>query len=53
MKGKAGVPVELGVRVCVMEDQYQFILYHQVMEQQTDNQVATPMVFETKRRFPI
>src|SRR6266568_7622829 len=33
-KGKAGVPVELGLRVCVMEDQHRFILHHQVMEKQ-------------------
>ena len=52
MKGKAGVPVELGVRVCVMEDQYQFILHHMVMEKKTDDQVAVPMVDETKKRFP-
>ncbi len=51
VKGKAGVPVELGVRVCVLEDQYQFILYHMVMEKQTDDQVAVPMVEETKNRF--
>jgi len=31
-KGKAGVPVELGLKVCVLEDQYQFILHHIVME---------------------
>ena len=31
-KGKAGVPVELGLRVCLLEDQYGFILYHHVME---------------------
>ena len=31
-KGKAGVLVELGVKVCIMEDQYQFILHYQVME---------------------
>lgn len=52
MKGKAGVPVELGVKVCVMEDHYQFILHHMVMEKKTDDQVAVPMVDETKRRFP-
>jgi IS5 family transposase len=52
MKGKAGVPVELGVKVCVMEDQYQFILHHKVMEKKTDDQVAVPMVDETKKRFP-
>ena len=50
-KGKAGVPVELGLRVCVMEDQHRFILHHQVMEKQTDDQVAVPMVKETKQRF--
>ncbi len=51
-KGKAGVPVELGLRVCIMEDQHQFILHHQVMEQQTDDKVAVEMVTETKKRFP-
>jgi hypothetical protein len=51
-KGKAGVPVELGVKVCVLEDQYQFILHHRVMHQQTDDQVAVPMVREAQHRFP-
>jgi hypothetical protein len=51
-KGKAGVPVELGLRVCVMEDQHRFILHHQVMEKQTDDQVTVDMVKETKQRFP-
>ena len=36
-KGKAGVPVELGLKVCVVEDTQGYILHHQVMEQQTDN----------------
>jgi hypothetical protein len=52
VKGKAGVLVELGLRVCVLEDQHQFLLHHQVMEKQTDNQVALAMVNETKQRFP-
>ncbi|MBK7768266.1 MAG: hypothetical protein IPI44_20815 [Sulfuritalea sp.] len=43
-KGKAGVPVELGLRVCIMEDQHRFILHHQVMEKQTDDPVAVAMV---------
>lgn len=51
-KGKAGVPVELGLRVCVLEDQWGFILQHQVMEKQTDDQVAVSMVTETQARFP-
>ena len=50
-KGKAGVPVELGVKVCVMEDQYQFILHHQVMQNLTDDQVTVDMVVQTKKRF--
>jgi len=51
-KGKAGVPVELGVKVCILEDQHQFILHHHVMEKQTDDQIATVMVAEAKKRFP-
>ena len=31
-KGKAGVPVELGIRMCVMEDTHGFILHHRVMK---------------------
>lgn len=51
-KGKAGVPVELGVKVCILEDQHQFILHHQVMQKKTDDQVAVSMVGEAKKRFP-
>ncbi|HJZ12593.1 MAG TPA: ISNCY family transposase, partial [Acidobacteriota bacterium] len=51
-KGKAGVPVELGVKVCVMEDQHQFILHHQVMQKKSDDQVTVSMVEETQKRFP-
>ena len=51
-KGKAGVPVELGLRVNLIEDQHQFILHHQVMRRQTDEKVAVEIVAETKKRFP-
>ncbi len=51
-KGKAGVAVELGLGVCVLEDQFGFILHHQVMEQQSDDEVAVPMVEQTQARFP-
>ena len=51
-KGKAGVPVELGLKVCILEDQYQFILHHEVMQQKTDDQVAVSMVAQAKKRFP-
>jgi len=50
-KGKAGVPVELGVKVCILEDQHQFILHHEVMQQRTDDQVAVSMVAQAKQRF--
>jgi hypothetical protein len=52
-KGKAGVPVELGVKVCILEDQHQFILHHQVMQQQTDDAVAVSMVSQAKQRFAL
>jgi hypothetical protein len=50
-KGKAGVPQELGLKVCIVEDQYQFILHYRVMEQETDEQVAVVMAQEAKQRF--
>ncbi len=50
-KGKAGVPVELGRKVCVMEDQYGFYIHHQVMRNQSDDQVAVSMVEESQKRF--
>ena len=51
-KGKAGVPVELGLRVCIMEDSHGFILHSQVMQKTTDDKVAVPMVEATKAQFP-
>ena len=51
-KGKAGVPVELGLNVCILEDSHGFILHHRVMQHCTDKDVAVPMVKETLARFP-
>jgi hypothetical protein len=51
-KGKAGVPVELGLRVCIVEDQHRFLLHHQVMEKTTDDHVAVPVTQAAKQRFP-
>jgi len=51
-KGKAGVPVELGIKVCILEDQHQFILHHYVMENIQDVDVAVSMVTETQVNFP-
>jgi IS5 family transposase len=51
-KGKAGVPQELGLRVCLLEDQFGFILHHLIMEKQTDDKVAVPITRGAKERFP-
>lgn len=51
-KGKAGVPVELGLRVCILEDQYGFILNHRVMAKEVDVDVAVLMVEDVLKSFP-
>ena len=50
-KGKAGVPQELGLGVCVLEDQYGFILHHHVMEKQKDVEIAVLIASEAKRKY--
>lgn len=50
-KGKAGVPQELGLEVCVLEDQYRFILHHVVMQKTTDEAVAFPIARKAKEEF--
>ena len=50
-KRKAGVPVELGLRVAVSEDQFGFILNHRVMQKETDDQVALPLVADLAERY--
>ena len=51
-KGKAGVPQELGLRVCILEDQLGFILHHHVMQKQTDDKIAVEMVSSAKGKYP-
>ncbi len=51
-KGKAGVPQELGLKVCVLEDQYGLILHHRVMEKETDDKIAVTMVRAAQLKFP-
>jgi IS5 family transposase len=50
-KGKAGVPVELGLRVAAVEDQYGFILHHTVAQKTTDDQLAVPMIKDSLEKF--
>ena len=51
-KGKAGVSQELGLNVCIMEDQFGFILNHRVMQHEVDKSIAVPFTEETKKLFP-
>ena len=51
-KGKAGVPVELGLRVCVIQDQFGFTLHHLVMEKQTDDYILLPISQGAKQPYP-
>jgi hypothetical protein len=51
-KGKAGVSVELGLRVCIVEDQYGFVLHHYIMEKETDSQITVQIIQEVQRKFP-
>ena len=45
------MPQELGLKVCVLKDQYGFILHYLVMEQQTDDKVAVAIAQGAKDRF--
>jgi hypothetical protein len=51
-KGKAGIPQELGVRVCIVQDQFGFLLNHMVMEKKTDEAVAVQIMKESREIFP-
>jgi len=52
-KGKAGKPQELGVRVCVLQDQLGFILHHKVMWKMTDEKVAVEVTERAKELFDL
>ena len=52
VKGKAGVPVELGVPVSVVECAQQFVLHWQVMWEEQDVDVAAELVERTQRLYP-
>jgi hypothetical protein len=51
VKGKAGVSQELGLKVCIVKDQYGFILHHHVMQNETEDQIAVPIIEATRKRF--
>ncbi len=39
------------MNVCIVKDQFGFILHHRVMENESDVLIAVPIVQETKERF--
>ncbi len=51
-KGKGGCPVELGVPVCILEDEHGFVLHHEVMWQGSDVDCAVPIVEAAQSAFP-
>jgi len=51
-KGKAGVPQELGRKVCIVEDRYGFIIHHKIMTKQLDQDIAVSFTRELKALFP-
>ena len=51
-KGKAGVPQELGLMVCILKEQHGFILHHHVMENEKDVDVAVPVTKAAQQKFP-
>jgi len=52
VKGKAGISQELGLRVCIVEDQYGFILNHRVMQHETDVDIAVSITEDTVSKYP-
>ena len=50
-KGKAGVSVEFGLPVSIVEDSDGFILYHEVMEKTVDSAITISLAKATKERF--
>lgn len=51
-KGKAGVPVELGLRVCIVEHPSGYILHHMVMESETDSDIVVEIIKQTQKHYP-
>lgn len=50
-KGKQPKSVNLGLNICIMEDQFQFILHHHVMRNEVDKDIAIDMVKETRKKY--
>lgn len=51
-KGKSGISQELGKRLCIIEDQYGFVLSHEVMNQLGDKDIVVPFIKKASESFP-
>lgn len=51
-KGKKFNPVEIGHNVLIATDQFNFILYHQVLEKQMDVQITKEVTSRLVKKFP-
>lgn len=49
-QGKAGTPVELGVPVCVVEDEHQFVLEQRIMWTESDVDLVPEIIRETQEK---
>jgi len=52
-KGKAGTPVELGLRIAVATDQFGFMLGYRVMQHEQDGDIAVPFARQLLERYSI
>jgi IS5 family transposase len=50
-KGKVGVPVEFGLKVCVFNDQYGFVLNHKICQKESDSDIAIQMHEGSKEKY--
>lgn len=51
VKGKAGISQELGHLICILRDQFGFILNHKVLEKEKDIDMVVPFIKESKEKF--
>ena len=51
-KGKVGILAELGLAVCFLEDQHQFILHHAVLHEGVDSDMIVAFMEDAKALYP-
>ena len=51
-KGKVATPVELGLKVCISQDQYGFIIDYAVVQNETDSEMIIEYTKNLKTKYP-